>query len=306
MIVYTHGRVANSDENYRAVVEGDYTDLPLIVLDEPAERERVGDRHRRRCRITIAGSSSARRRSARRSCSRSIRSQGAGLALTTAHYYTPSGRLIQRPWDGAFDEYLTYALRDQNASRGAPRVRARSTRTAAARSTAAAGSSRITSSAARSRASTPTPFTRTLFVPRRVRRASPRSSPRKATRGRRAKSAATHKVTPGWAADRRDARGVPRLPRLASTSRSTTRRSPRTGRSSRPMIHYEVDNDLFGVEEARRNLVKIDPQAQGALGSTSTKRRSCSTSTPRSKASLLGASREAGTHWGSNRPCPHP
>ncbi len=41
-------------------------------------------------------------------------SQGAGLALTTAHYYTPSGRLIQRPWDGAFDEYLTYTLRDQD------------------------------------------------------------------------------------------------------------------------------------------------------------------------------------------------
>ena len=26
-------------------------------------------------------------------------SGGAGLALTTARYYTPSGRLIQRPWD---------------------------------------------------------------------------------------------------------------------------------------------------------------------------------------------------------------
>ena len=41
-------------------------------------------------------------------------SQGAGLALTTARYYTPSGRLIQRPWDGAFDEYLTYTMRDQS------------------------------------------------------------------------------------------------------------------------------------------------------------------------------------------------
>ena len=43
-------------------------------------------------------------------------SQGAGLALTTARYYTPSGRLIQRPWDGAFDEYLTYTMRDQGAA----------------------------------------------------------------------------------------------------------------------------------------------------------------------------------------------
>ena len=32
---------------------------------------------------------------------------GAGLALTTGRYYTPSGRMIQRPWDGSFDEYLT-------------------------------------------------------------------------------------------------------------------------------------------------------------------------------------------------------
>jgi carboxyl-terminal processing protease len=41
-------------------------------------------------------------------------SAGAGLALTTARYYTPSGRLIQRPWDGTFDEYLTYTLKDQD------------------------------------------------------------------------------------------------------------------------------------------------------------------------------------------------
>ena len=73
---------------------------------------------RARCRITTARSSSARRRSARRSCSRSTRiSGGAGLALTTARYYTPSGRLIQRPWDGTFDEYLTYTLRGQSAER---------------------------------------------------------------------------------------------------------------------------------------------------------------------------------------------
>ena len=44
-------------------------------------------------------------------------SEQAGLALTTGRYYTPSGRLIQRPWDGAFDEYLTYTLRDQKGER---------------------------------------------------------------------------------------------------------------------------------------------------------------------------------------------
>ncbi len=32
------------------------------------------------------------------------------------------------------------------------------------------------------------------------------------------------------------------------------------------MIRFEVDVDLFGIEEARRNLTKVDPQVQGALG----------------------------------------
>ena len=51
-------------------------------------------------------------------------SNGAGLALTTAHYYTPSGRLIQRPWDETFDEYLTYTLRAQDDAAAAPARRA--------------------------------------------------------------------------------------------------------------------------------------------------------------------------------------
>jgi len=43
--------------------------------------------------------------------------QSAGAAITTARYYTPSGRLIQRPWDGTFDEYLTYTLREQDPNK---------------------------------------------------------------------------------------------------------------------------------------------------------------------------------------------
>jgi hypothetical protein len=33
----------------------------------------------------------------------------------------------------------------------------------------------------------------------------------------------------------------------------------------RAMIHYDIDLALFGVEEARRNLVARDPQAQFGL-----------------------------------------
>ena len=50
-------------------------------------------------------------------------SEGAGLALTTAHYFTPAGRLIQRPWDESFDEYLSYTTRDQEAERCSTRRR---------------------------------------------------------------------------------------------------------------------------------------------------------------------------------------
>ena len=32
------------------------------------------------------------------------------------------------------------------------------------------------------------------------------------------------------------------------------------------MIRFEVDADLFGIEEARRNLSQVDPQVQAALG----------------------------------------
>ena len=60
-------------------------------------------------------------------------SGGAGLALTTAHYYTPSGRLIQRPWDATFDEYLSYTMRDQDANKRAQPERSEAHRRRAVR-----------------------------------------------------------------------------------------------------------------------------------------------------------------------------
>ena len=33
----------------------------------------------------------------------------------------------------------------------------------------------------------------------------------------------------------------------------------------RAMIHFEIDRALFGMDEARKNLIKVDPQAQFAL-----------------------------------------
>ncbi|MGE0039896.1 MAG: S41 family peptidase [Vicinamibacterales bacterium] len=113
MIVYTRGRVPNSDQDYRATDTGDYTDLPMIVLvnrNSASASEIVSGALQDHDRALIVGETTFGK-----ALVQSIYriSQGAGLALTTARYYTPSGRLIQRPWDGTFDEYLTYTLRDQ-------------------------------------------------------------------------------------------------------------------------------------------------------------------------------------------------
>ncbi len=118
MIVYTRGRVAELGSGLPR--DGRRASSP--TSRSSCWRTATARARRRsspaRCRITIAPTSSARRRSARRWCSRSTASAAApGLALTTAHYYTPSGPLIQRPWDASFDEYLSYTLRDQDANK---------------------------------------------------------------------------------------------------------------------------------------------------------------------------------------------
>jgi carboxyl-terminal processing protease len=117
MIVYTRGRVPNADQDYRATERGTYTDLPLVVLvsrSSASASEIVSGALQDHDRAVIVGETTFGK-----ALVQSVYrvSEGAALALTTARYYTPSGRMIQRPWDGTFDEYLTYAARSQNAPR---------------------------------------------------------------------------------------------------------------------------------------------------------------------------------------------
>jgi carboxyl-terminal processing protease len=117
LIVYTRGRVPNSDQDFHATEESEYTALPLIVLanrNSASASEIVSGALQDHDRALIVGETTFGK-----ALVQSIYrvSQGAGLALTTARYYTPSGRLIQRPWDGTFDEYLSYTYRDQDANR---------------------------------------------------------------------------------------------------------------------------------------------------------------------------------------------
>jgi carboxyl-terminal processing protease len=117
MIVYTRGRVRNSDQDYRAADEPSVPELPIVVMvnrNSASASEIVTGALQDHDRALVVGE-----RTFGKALVQSVYriSEGAGLALTTARYYTPSGRLIQRPWDGTFDEYLTYTLRDQEAQR---------------------------------------------------------------------------------------------------------------------------------------------------------------------------------------------
>jgi carboxyl-terminal processing protease len=116
LIVYTRGRIPNSAQDYRGVEDGDYTDLPIVTLANrrsASASEIVTGALQDHDRGLVVGETTWGK-----ALVQSIYrlSEGAGLALTTAHYFTPAGRLIQRPWDESFDEYLSYTMRDQNAN----------------------------------------------------------------------------------------------------------------------------------------------------------------------------------------------
>jgi carboxyl-terminal processing protease len=117
MIVYTRGRIRNSDQDYRAMDDPTVTSVPVVVLvnrNSASASEIVAGALQDHDRALVVGETTFGK-----ALVQSVYriSEGAGLALTTARYYTPSGRLIQRPWDGTFDEYLTYTYREQDRPR---------------------------------------------------------------------------------------------------------------------------------------------------------------------------------------------
>jgi len=117
MIVYTRGRVSDSAQDYRATEPSAYLSLPMVTLvnrNSASASEIVSGALQDHDRSVIVGETTFGK-----ALVQSVYrvSGGAGAAITTARYYTPSGRLIQRPWDTTFDEYLTYTSRDQDADK---------------------------------------------------------------------------------------------------------------------------------------------------------------------------------------------
>ena len=265
MVVSTHGRIANSDEQYRVTAEGGYANVPLIVLvnrGSASASEIVTGAMQDHDRGMIIGETTFGK-----ALVQSVYqiSNGAAVALTTAHYYTPSGRVIQRPWDATFDEYLTYSLRDQEASRPHPASELKYTDTGR-KVYGGGGIEPDHFIAGPVEGFNPTRFSRML-----VGETGPFATfSREFTAEGDSRPASlkppstTHKVARGWTITDATvdefkkmlvARGVHVDEAAFATDAAFIKAE----------IKYEIDDELFGAEEARRNLTKIDPQAQAAL-----------------------------------------
>jgi len=98
MVVYTRGRTASSAQEYYAPGDGAHFDQPLVVLvnrGSASASEIVAGAIQDHDRGLVVG-----QRTWGKGLVQSVYtlSYGAGLALTTARYYTPSGRWIQRDY----------------------------------------------------------------------------------------------------------------------------------------------------------------------------------------------------------------
>ena len=262
LIVYTRGRIANSDQDYRATEDGDYTTLPLVVLvnrNSASASEIVAGALQDHDRALVVGETTFGK-----ALVQSVYriSEGAGLALTTGRYYTPSGRLIQRPWDGSFDEYLTYSLREQKGEREHSSSDLKFTE----------GGRKVYSGGGIEpdkfvqgplEGFSPTRFGRLLQARGLFANFADQFTAEGDTR---LSVANQHK--------KRIARGFTITSDMLNDFRAYVQSQKikidedafaKDLEFIRAMIHFEIDVALFGVEEARRNLVAQDPQAQFAL-----------------------------------------
>ncbi len=263
MIVYTRGRVPNADQDYRATETSDYVDLPLVVLvnrNSASASEIVSGAIQDHDRGLIVGE-----RTFGKALVQSVYriSGGAGLALTTGHYFTPSGRLIQRPWDGSFDEYFTYTLKEQDRqAHSASELKY----TDGGRQVFGGGGiepDRFVVGPVEG--FDPTRFGRLLHARLVFETYAERFSAEGDTR-----------IT-GPANDRKVvARGFNVDDAIIADFKAFLKREgvrvDETAFASdltfiRAMIKMQIDLALFGIDEARRNVLTLDPQAQAALAS---------------------------------------
>jgi carboxyl-terminal processing protease len=262
MIVYTRGRVTNSDQDYRGTEEGEFQNIPMVMLvnrNSASATEIVSGSLQDHDRAYIVGESTFGK-----ALVQSVYriNSGAGLALTTAHYYTPSGRLIQRPWDATFDEYLTYRFREQDGNR--PHNPSDLKRTTAGRAVYSGGGiepDRFLSGPVEG--FNPTTFGRLLYSRQEFENYAVKFTAEGDTRIAQ-QATGRRNVTPNFTVD--------------DSMISEFRDQLKTNRIKidedafqkdvafiKAMIRYRIDEAVFGLAEAKRHLLLADPQAQLAL-----------------------------------------
>jgi carboxyl-terminal processing protease len=261
MIVYTRGRVPNADQDYRGTDEPDFTG-PMMVLtsrNSASASEIVSGSLQDHDRALVVGETTFGK-----ALVQSVYkiSEGAGLALTTGRYFTPSGRMIQRPWDNAFDEYLTYTLRDQTGSR--EHAAAQLKYTDAGRKVYSGGGIEPDKFfVGPVQGFNPTRYGRSLVS----RAAFANFAERYTAEGDTRMSAATE-------GKKRLARGFTvNDAMIAEFKAFLVDEKVKVDEEAfakdldfiKAMIHYDIDDALFGITERQKNLIAKDPQAQFAL-----------------------------------------
>ena len=263
LIVYTRGRVANSDQDYRATRRSEYLNMPMVTLvnrSSASASEIVAGALQDHDRSLIVGETTFGK-----ALVQSVYrvSQGAGVAVTTARYYTPSGRLIQRPWDGTFDEYLTYTLREQDPNQA--HLAEDLKLTDGGRKVYSGGGiepdQRFDGPV---NGFSPTRFARTLatrnvfdtFAQRFSRRGDTRIPPSDAMPARELEP--DFQVTDAVLAEFKQ--------HVVDSGVQVNEEAWQQDLDFiRAMVRFEIDVDLFGVEASRQNLARQDPQLQYAL-----------------------------------------
>jgi carboxyl-terminal processing protease len=170
--------------------------------------------------------------------------------------------LIQRPWDVSFDEYLSYSLRDQDANK--PHSPSDLKHTDAGRPVYSGGGIEPDKRVAGPiEGFNPGRFGRTLYARSTFAnyaqkyaaegdtRVSQQSSGRKSVKR-------NFVVDAAMVADYREQLKTDRV-------RMDEEGFQKDLEFIKAMIRFEIDNAVFGIADARRHLIEVDPQAQAAL-----------------------------------------
>lgn len=118
LVVYTRGRIGGSNQDFVAKSRNPWVDLPLVVLvdhSSASASEIVSGAIQDHDRGLVVGETTFGKGLVQRVIPLQ---RGGALAVTTAKYYTPAGRLIQRDYTDLDDYFL--ASPDEEAQPAAP------------------------------------------------------------------------------------------------------------------------------------------------------------------------------------------